>query len=496
MIADAPGTNVPPAPAAGSSAPPVASASPPPGAPAGPRPPRSFRLQSLRPGRLLARRRAAAGRYDRLPARVRAAIAAQQDASERLIGWFQLAVVSIFALLYAATPKTFTAEADFAPVPFALGIYFFFTVVRLAFAYRGRVGPVLLYASIFLDMALLLGLIWSFHLQYEQPPSFYLKSPTLLYVFIFIALRALRFEARYVVAAGVVAALGWSALAAYAVQATGTEMVTRDYVYYMTHNAILIGAELDKIISILLVTAIIAAAIGRARSLLVRSVTEGQAARDLSRFFSPEIADQITASEEAVSAGAGQARDAAILFCDIRGFTGFSNTHQPTEVIAMLADYQRQIVPILQKHGGTIDKFMGDGIMVTFGAALPTDTYAADALRAVDELMHAAADWNDRRIARGEPELRVGAAVASGRLIFGAVGDDSRLEYTVIGDAVNLAAKLEKATKDQKVRAHTTKATYDIALAQGYMPPDAKETRPGATVAGVDGPMDLVVLAG
>lgn len=434
-------------------------------------------------------------RYTRLPVRVQAAITAQQDASERLIGWFQLAVVTIFALLYAATPKTFTAEAEFAPVPWALGIYFFFTIVRLGFAYRGRVGPVLLYSSIILDMLLLLGLIWSFHLQYQQPPSFYLKAPTLLYVFIFIALRALRFEARYVVASGVVAALGWTALVVYAVKTTGVEMVTRDYVYYMTNNTVLIGAELDKIISILLVTAIIAAAISRARSLLVRSVTESQAAADLSRFFSPEIAEQITASEEAVSAGAGQARDAAILFCDIRGFTSFSNTHPPTEVIAMLADYQRQIVPILQKHGGTIDKFMGDGIMVTFGAALPTETYAADALRAVDEVMRAVGDWNDARIARGEPELRVGASVASGRLIFGAVGDESRLEYTVIGDAVNLSAKLEKATKDQKVRAHTTKETYDIALAQGYVPPDAKEQRPGAVVDGVTAPMDLVVLA-
>jgi adenylate cyclase len=312
---------------------------------------------------------------------------------------------------------------------------------------------------------LLLGLIWSFHLQYQQPPSFYLKSPTLLYVFIFIALRALRFEARYVVAAGLVAAAGWTGLASYAIYTTGTEMVTRDYVYYMTNNAVLVGAEFDKIISILLVTAIIAVAINRARNLLNRSVIEGQAAQDLSRFFSPEIADQITASEEAVSAGSGQAREAAILFCDIRGFTSFSNTHQPNEVIAMLADYQHQIVPILQKHGGTIDKFMGDGIMVTFGAALPTETFAADALRAVDELMLGADLWNA-----------------------------SRLEYTVIGDAVNLAAKLEKATKDQKVRAHTTRETYETALAQGYVPPDAKDQRTAQAVDGVDAPMDLVVL--
>ena len=432
--------------------------------------------------------------FDRLPARVRDAIVVQQDASERLIGWFQLAVVVIFGLLYAASPKTFAADADFAPVPWALGIYFFFTVIRLGLAYRGTVGPAMLYLSIVLDMCLLLGLIWSFHLQYQQPPSFYLKSPTLLYVFIFIALRALRFEARYVVAAGLVAAAGWTGLASYAVYATGPEMVTRDYVYYMTHNTVLIGAEFDKIISILLVTAIIAVAISRARALLNRSVAGGQAAQDLSRFFSPEIADQITASEEAVSAGSGEARDAAILFCDIRGFTGFSHTHQPNEVIAMLADYQRRIVPILQKHGGTIDKFMGDGIMVTFGAALPTDTYAADALRAVDELMQGADLWNAGRVAAGEPELRVGAAVASGRLIFGAVGDESRLEYTVIGDAVNLAAKLEKATKDQKVRAHTTLETYETALAQGYVSPDTKDRRLACAVDGVDAPVDLVVL--
>lgn len=434
-------------------------------------------------------------RLARLPARVVAGITAQQDASERLIGWFQLAVVVIFGLLYAASPKTFAADVDFAPVPWALGIYFFFTLIRLALAYRGAIGPAVLYLSIVLDMCLLLGLIWSFHLQYQQPPSFYLKSPTLLYVFIFIALRALRFEARYVVAAGLVAAAGWTGLAGYAVYTTGAEMVTRDYVYYMTHNTVLIGAEFDKIISILLVTAIIAVAINRARNLLNRSVAEGQAAQDLSRFFSPEIADQITASEEAVSAGSGEARDAAILFCDIRGFTSFSHTHQPNEVIAMLAEYQRQIVPILQKHGGTIDKFMGDGIMVTFGAALPTETYAADALRAVDDLMLGVALWNAGRRAAGEPELRVGAAVASGRLIFGAVGDDSRLEYTVIGDAVNLAAKLEKATKDQKVRAHTTLETYRTAIAQGYAPPDTKDQRIACNVDGVAAPVDLVVLA-
>ena len=138
-------------------------------------------------------------------------------------------------------------------------------------------------------------------------------------MFIFIALRALRLEARYVVAAGLVAAAGWTGLASYAIYTTGTEMVSRDYVYYMTHNTVLVGAELDKIISILLVTAIIAVAINRARNLLNRSVTEGQAAQDLSRFFSPEIADQITASEAAVHMGDASRQQAfAALQCIFR----------------------------------------------------------------------------------------------------------------------------------------------------------------------------------
>jgi adenylate cyclase len=192
----------------------------------------------------------------------------------------------IFGLLYSASPKTFAADVDFTPVRWALGIDFVFTVIRLVLAYRGGIGPAILYLSTVLDMCLLLGLIWSFHLQCQQPPSFYLKSPMLLYVFIFIALRALRLEARYVVAAGFVAAAGWTGLAGYAIYTTGTEMVARDYVYYMTHNTVLVGAELDKIISIPLVTAIIAVAINRSRNLLNRAVTGGQAAQDLSRFFS------------------------------------------------------------------------------------------------------------------------------------------------------------------------------------------------------------------
>jgi len=136
-----------------------------------------------------------------LPERVTTAILSQQDASERLVGWFQLAVVMLFGLLYSASSKTFSPDSTFALVPWVLAIYLMLTIIRLVLAYRNRMSGPLLYLSVIIDMGLLMAMIWTFHIQYQQPPSFYLKAPTLLYVFIFLSLRALRFEARYVIAA-------------------------------------------------------------------------------------------------------------------------------------------------------------------------------------------------------------------------------------------------------------------------------------------------------
>lgn len=434
--------------------------------------------------------------YQHLPQRVTDSIQAQQDASEILIGWVQLAVVVLFGTLYLVSPKTFSAESQFAPVPWVLGSYFVFTVARLLMSRRGRIPDWFLHLSVIIDMGLLFVLIWSFHLQYKQPPTFYLKAPTLLYVFIFIALRAMRFEARFVILAGVVAALGWSVLAIYAMVAGGgMDMVTRDYVYYMTSNSILIGAEIDKIVSILTVTVILAVAITRARQTLIRSVAEGTAAQDLSRFFSPEVAEQITAAEHEIRAGQGQAREAAILMCDIRGFTSFATTVSPDELMSSLAGYQAYMVPIVRRHGGTIDKFMGDGIMATFGASAVSETYAADAMRAIEEIMAAATAWNSERAAAGKPALPVGAAVASGPIIFGAVGEENRLEYTVIGDAVNLASKLEKHNKTERVRALATSAAYELALAQGYQPAGDAERRTARTIEGIEKPLDIIIMA-
>jgi len=437
------------------------------------------------------------GALRQLPQRVQDSIVEQQQSSEILIGWIQFAIVVMFGFIYAISPKTFSAaDVPFQPVPWAIGFYFALTVIRLIWARYWSLPWWSLAISVFFDMALLMVVIWSFHIQYGQPASFYLKAPTILYVFIFIALRALRFEAIYVVLAGLGAAAGWVTLVLYATMVDPADpMITRNYVHYMTSNSVLVGAEFDKIISILVVTGILALALMRARQLLVRSIAEQAAHSDLSRFFAPEVKDRITRAESVVQAGQAESRQAAIVYVDIRGFTKLGDEVSPNDLIQLLSEYQARMVPVIQANGGSIDKFLGDGIMATFGAARPSETYAADALRTLDAIVESADRWNEERRVQGRIEIRIGAAAVAGRLVFGAVGDQSRLEYTVIGSTVNLAAKLEKHNSAMDSRALTTEETYTLALEQGYEPGRESDHRAGEPLVGVDKPLDVVVLA-
>jgi adenylate cyclase len=158
----------------------------------------------------------------------------------------------------------------------------------------------------------------------------------------------------------------------------------------------------------------------------------------------------------------------------------------------MLTSFHARIVPILQDHNGVVDKFLGDGVMVTFGAVAPSQTAAADAVRALDRVLDEALSWQRSLEDLGlKTPLHVNAAVASGTVVFATLGDATRLEYTVIGEAVNLAAKLEKHNKVENTRALLPAATLDAARAQGYEQALAPESRPRAQVAGVTEPIDL-----
>ncbi len=379
-----------------------------------------------------------------LPARVRESIAAQQIESEKLISWVQLLLVVTFGALYSLAPST-APEAGFQPVPWALSAYLVFTLGRLVGAHRGRLPNWLLIVSVVMDMGLLMILIWSFHIQYMQPASFYLKAPTMMYVFIFIALRALRFEPRFILIAGGAAAVGWMALMMYVLVATpGDPMITRDYVTYLTSNTILIGAEIDKILSILMVTAVLAIAIMRAQRMLIRAVLDGTAAQDLSRFVSRQVADRITSADRAIQPGDGECKVATVMFTDIEAFSTVSEKLSPQELAQTLNDYFTAVSKVIDRYGGVITQFEGDAMLVTYNAVTEDEDHAGNAIRTAVGIQEVA---NNQTFGNGVP-LKTRCGINTGEIVIGAIGAKDRLVFTVHGDDVNVAARLEQLNKE------------------------------------------------
>ena len=380
-----------------------------------------------------------------LPERVRESINHQQIASERLITWFQVLLVTVFGILYSLSPKMLHGNS-FQPVPWALTVYFAFTMIRMFIAYRRNLASWFLTLSIIMDMTLLMTLIWSFHIQYEQPPSFYLKAPTMIYVFIFISLRALRFEPKYIIYSGIAAALGWGALVWYVVDADATSpMITKDYVAYMTSNSILIGAEIDKIVSILLVTTVLAVAVLRARRIFNKAVLDSSAAKDLSRFVSTEVAERITRADRAIQPGDGELRNATVLFTDIEGFSTVSEQLSPQQLAQMLNEYFMALNPVLEKYGAVVTLFEGDMLLATFNAVNEDPDHAENALMTAIGFQEVLATKTF-----GEKKVRLPTrrGINSGDIAVGAIGIQDHLSFTVHGDNVNIAARLEPLNKE------------------------------------------------
>jgi adenylate cyclase len=425
------------------------------------------------------------------PERVARAIREAEAASEILVAWVQLAGVAAFLLFYFATLPAFDMAKGLEPVPLALLAYGGFVGWRLNRAYASRLTSFVLGLSAAVDVALLMGLIWSFTLQYDAPAALYLKAPTLFYAFILIALRALRFDAGHVLLTGCLAIAGWIALVALAAR---DAPVTSDYPTYMTSLSVLWGAEAEKTAALLAVTLVLALAVSRARGLLISTAVEETAARELSKFLDSSAAKRVRMSSAELKAGDGELKPMAIMFLDLRGFSAAAAMLPPAGTIALLQEYQSRFVPIIEDAGGSVDKYLGDGILVSFGGGERVGMEAADALNAVPALVAAGDAWAGERARAGMPPLGVAVAIAHGEVVHGVIGHDDRLEFTVIGDAVNLAAKLEKHAKVEHARVIATKAAYRRALAQGASASIVRESS-AAMVEGASEPVDLVILA-
>jgi adenylate cyclase len=168
------------------------------------------------------------------------------------------------------------------------------------------------------------------------------------------------------------------------------------------------------------------------------------------RFFAPALAARIAATPEAVRLG-GEKRLVTVLFTDIRGFTSLAEGMRPDDMAALLTDYRTEMVDIVFRHGGTLDKFIGDAVMAQWGAPLEGPDDPDRAVRAAIEMVAALDRLNERFRADGRPEVQVGIGLNYGEAFAGYVGSESRLEFTVIGDTVNTASRLSSAAGPREI---------------------------------------------
>ncbi len=168
----------------------------------------------------------------------------------------------------------------------------------------------------------------------------------------------------------------------------------------------------------------------------------------LKRFLPPQVAEALARGDERVLES--HRRDIVAVMCDLRGFTAFAETGEPEDVMALLQEYHRRVVPIVFSHEGTLERFVGDGLLVFFNDPIPCPDPAPRAVRMADEMRRAVKELSDVWRRRGHA-IGFGVGIAQGYATIGQVGFEGRVEYSAIGTVINLAARLCAEAADGQI---------------------------------------------
>jgi adenylate cyclase len=335
----------------------------------------------------------------------------------------------------------------------------FFALIGWAQLKVGKVGrsrPELF--LIFCDLALLTFLSvvpnpWS---SVHWPIGMQFRFDSFIYFFIFLATATLAYSWRTVIAIGFwtsalwAVAVGWAylqpeshaALSERVREAVGADIRMFEII---DPSSIGFGARFQQVTVFIIVAAILALMVRRSNALLISHAGIERERANLARYFSPNVVNELSGNDEPLTRVRTQ--DVAVLFADIVGFTAYADRRDPKEVIDTLRQFHERMEREVFQHGGTLDKYLGDGLMATFGTPFAGDSDALNALRCARAMIGSIAELNRERSNRTEPPIQVSVGLHYGQVVLGDIGLN-RLEFAVIGTTVNAASRLEALTRE------------------------------------------------
>ena len=305
------------------------------------------------------------------------------------------------------------------------------------------------YASVVFDYAILLTVLLAWYMVSGAGEfAFVLKNPSWFFLVLPIVTTLFQFRLRLVAFASFLFLAIHFALLFYGVLYADLKL-TSDWGEYVLGSGVVLEDQLSsRPMVFLILTLSIGYTIYRSM-LLTRRVGEIESQKqNLSRYFSPDVAAEISSKPEVLNVGARQ--KVTILFSDIRDFTAMSEGMTPDEISSFLSELRRRLTNAIFEHGGTLDKYIGDSIMAVFGTPRPDPEPGADsraALHAGLAMRRELDAYNVERRAAGLQEIAIGIGLHTGEVFAGNIGYAGRMEYTVIGDAVNTASRIESLCK-------------------------------------------------
>jgi adenylate cyclase len=304
------------------------------------------------------------------------------------------------------------------------------------------------FVSIFIDNTLTAVTIWNWYLlEGNNNPNYIVKNPIYFFFLIPISFTLIQFRISLVLNTLFYFLLYYYLFFFYS-RIEGGPTGQSWYKYILGEEIIFADAIVTKPILASFLSIAISYAIYRSYIMLIRIGRVEAQKSSLARYFSPDLVDEITSQPESIRKGKRQ--KVTVLFSDIRNFTHFSE-EMDTEVLSnFLTEYRKRMTRAVFMHSGTLDKFIGDAVMATFGTPVPSEIPGYDAKNAVlsaKQMFLELQSLNRERKEKGESEIRIGIGIHCGDVFAGNIGSEERMEYTVIGDTVNTASRIESACK-------------------------------------------------